>query len=200
VNLIWSKYYANGDVPGKLQGSFWWKSHLKLIDLYKGMARCNLGDGRSALFWTDLWHDSCLHQKSSHTWSPMQKEQIIQYQKFCNMNIFRICSTYLCHKLPMRNLSNLRRFVFKYKIVLYRVALILGHIFGEQLNSQQKKAYSVMMGHNEVINHFSWLWKSSCQPRHKFFFWLLLHDRLNTKNLLGRKNFHLQNYDYVCIL
>jgi hypothetical protein len=35
-----------------------------------------------------------------------------------------------------------------------------------------KKAYSMMMGHYEVIPHFSWLWNSSCQPRHKFFFWL----------------------------
>jgi hypothetical protein len=61
-----------------------------------------------------------------------------------------------------------------------------------------KKAYLVMMGHNEVIPHFSWLWKSSCQPRHKIFFWLLFHDRLNTRNLLGRKNFHLQCYDCVC--
>jgi hypothetical protein len=66
VNLIWTKYYASGDVSRKLQGSLWWKSHIKLIDLYKGIARCNLGDGRSALFWTDLWHDSCLHQNFPH--------------------------------------------------------------------------------------------------------------------------------------
>jgi hypothetical protein len=28
-----------------------------------------------------------------------------------------------------------------------------------------------------------------------FFFWLLLHDRLNTKNLLGRKQMHLTCYN-----
>jgi hypothetical protein len=46
--------------------SFWWKSHLKLVDLFKAMARCNVGDGKSAYFWTDLWQSSCLQQKFPH--------------------------------------------------------------------------------------------------------------------------------------
>jgi hypothetical protein len=54
-----------------------------------------------------------------------------------------------------------------------------------------------MNGEQQTPPHFSWIWKSSCQARHKFFFWLLLHDRLNTRNLLGRKNFVLQSY--ICV-
>jgi hypothetical protein len=51
VNLIWNTYYANGVVPGqRLEGSFWWRAHLKLLDSYKAISRCNLGDGKSALF------------------------------------------------------------------------------------------------------------------------------------------------------
>jgi hypothetical protein len=57
-----------------------------------------------------------------------------------------------------------------------------------------KKAYAVTSGHQYAPPQFSWIWKSSCQAKHKFFFWLLLHDRLNTRNLLGRKNFHLPTY------
>jgi hypothetical protein len=46
VNLIWNSYYTNGAIPGnQMEGSFWWKSHLKMIDLYKAMSKCNLGDG-----------------------------------------------------------------------------------------------------------------------------------------------------------
>src|SRR3954463_3586480 len=41
------------------------------------------------------------------------------------------------------------------------------------------------------------LWKSSCQRKHKFFFWLLLLDRLNTRNLLKRKCFTLASYECV---
>jgi hypothetical protein len=48
-----------------------------------------------------------------------------------------------------------------------------------------------------VHPHFVWIWKSSFQPKHKFFFWLLIHDRINTRNLLKRKNMILPSYDCV---
>jgi hypothetical protein len=41
---------------------------------------------------------------------------------------------------------------------------------------------------------FSWLWESACQAKHKFLFWLLMHDIVNTRNWLGRKNFVLPSY------
>ena len=31
--------------------------------------------------------------------------------------------------------------------------------------------------------------------RHKIFIWLLLHDRINTRNLLNRKSMHLTSYN-----
>jgi hypothetical protein len=47
VNLIWNSYYASGAVHGqRLVGSFWWRAYLKLLDSYKALARCNLGDGK----------------------------------------------------------------------------------------------------------------------------------------------------------
>jgi hypothetical protein len=42
------------------------------------------------------------------------------------------------------------------------------------------------------------MWKSCAREKHKFFFWLLLSDRLNTRELLKRKNMDLQ--DYTCVL
>lgn len=45
---------------------------------------------------------------------------------------------------------------------------------------------------------FSWIWKSSCQHKHKVFFWLLIQDRLGTRNILRRKHMHLQSY--LCVL
>ncbi|GJN24109.1 hypothetical protein PR202_gb11827 [Eleusine coracana subsp. coracana] len=38
------------------------------------------------------------------------------------------------------------------------------------------------------------MWKSCCRSRLKFFFWLLLRDRINTRNLLRRKNRTLESY------
>ena len=42
------KGYSNGLLPGSSWiGSFWWKANLKLIDNFKSLVRCNMGDGKS---------------------------------------------------------------------------------------------------------------------------------------------------------
>ena len=61
VHLVWESYYNQGKLPGyQLEGSFWWKAHLKLIDAYKAMARCQPGNGKTAYFWSDLWDKECM--------------------------------------------------------------------------------------------------------------------------------------------
>src|SRR4051812_11613899 len=70
------------------------------------------------------------------------------------------------------------------------------YIWGSNIFSVQKAYYS-LSGYQSVQPHFSWLWKSSCQQKHKFFFWLLLLDRINTRNLLKRKLFTLASYECV---
>ena len=45
---------------------------------------------------------------------------------------------------------------------------------------------------------FSLIWKSAPILRYKVFFWLLLKDRLNNRNLLQKKTFNLP--DYSCVL
>jgi hypothetical protein len=50
------------------------------------------------------------------------------------------------------------------------------------------------MGHTPIHYSYRWLWRSSCQNKRKFFFWLLLKDRLNTRTILRRRNVFLENY------
>lgn len=45
-----------------------------------------------------------------------------------------------------------------------------------------------------------WIWKSKCSNKLKVFTWLLLMDRLNTKNILRRKNCTIEGNDYNCVL
>jgi hypothetical protein len=61
-----------------------------------------------------------------------------------------------------------------------------------------KRAYSHLSGHLILHPVYHWLWRSFCQNKHKVFFWLLIKDRLSTRELLRRKNMDLQNYN--CIL
>ena len=47
----------------------------------------------------------------------------------------------------------------------------------------------------EITPHiaFSWIWKAKIIPRIKFFSWLLLSGRLNTRNMLRRRQFNISN-------
>src|SRR3954470_9174420 len=47
---------------------------------------------------------------------------------------------------------------------------------------------------------FQWIWKSSCTNKWKVFAWLLLSDRLNTRNMLRRRGMTLQDNNYGCLL
>ena len=63
--------------PGNhFEGSFWWKSHLKLLDLYKAMAKCKVGNGKSVNLRTDLWQDRCLQHSMPHLLSYAKKTDI----------------------------------------------------------------------------------------------------------------------------
>lgn len=61
-----------------------------------------------------------------------------------------------------------------------------------------KKVYGILVGSSPASPLFNWLWASSNLGNHKFFFWLLLRDRLNTRNLFRRKNMDLE--DFSCVL
>jgi hypothetical protein len=64
------------------------------------------------------------------------------------------------------------------------------YIWGENFSSS--RAYRAIVGHHQLHNAYQQLWKCLCQPKHKVFFWLLIKDRLSIRNILKRKNMHLQ--------
>lgn len=51
----------------------------------------------------------------------------------------------------------------------------------------------------QVHEAFRWLWKSKCIPKIKVFGWLLLSDRLNTRNMLKRRHYNVGD-DLDCLL
>jgi hypothetical protein len=71
------------------------------------------------------------------------------------------------------------------------------YIWGSE-NYSSKKGYLQIIGIFDASPIFQWMWKSCVRGYNNFFFWLLLHARLNTRNLLKRKNMDLP--DYNCVL
>lgn len=49
------------------------------------------------------------------------------------------------------------------------------------------KVYKALIGPRPVHPTFKWIWQSKCQMTHKVFFWLVLMDRINTRDVLCRK-------------
>lgn len=59
------------------------------------------------------------------------------------------------------------------------------------------KAYQSLRGTHPACPIFKCLWNSRAQHTHKFFFWLILRDRLNTRAMLRRRNMQLDSYHCV---
>jgi hypothetical protein len=54
VSLIWENYYSNEKLPDhRAKGSFWWRSILKLLTKFKGIAMVQAKQGSTV----SLWHD-----------------------------------------------------------------------------------------------------------------------------------------------
>jgi hypothetical protein len=60
--------------------------------------------------------------------------------------------------------------------------------------------YASLHAHLMVPPVFKWIWKSACMMNTKVFAWLLLNDRLNTKDLLVRRNWKVaeDNFCKLC--
>jgi hypothetical protein len=62
-----------------------------------------------------------------------------------------------------------------------------------------KKFYTLIYDLFQTHPIFKAVWRSRCIPRVKFFLWLILVDRLNTKTMLSRRNIGERNNDH-CVL
>lgn len=76
---------------------------------------------------------------------------------------------------------------------------IWSHIW-ESAVFASNRANLQLIGTRQVHLGYKWLWNSYCQPKRKFFFWLLLKDRFSTRELLRRKTMLLGSYNYVLCL
>jgi hypothetical protein len=55
VKLVWSLYGNSVPHTKSRRGSFWWKDIISLVDEYRSILKCKIGNGSSVLFWKDFW-------------------------------------------------------------------------------------------------------------------------------------------------
>jgi hypothetical protein len=66
---------------------------------------------------------------------------------------------------------------------------VWSYVWGDKYTSAS--FYKLIHAHIKVPSIYKWLWKSSCIMKTKVFAWLLLSDRLNTKDLLQRRHWNV---------
>lgn len=188
VQQIWFKYNANR-VPHaqRLVGSFWWKDVFRLKDLYGSITTCQLGDGSSILFWKDNW---------AGEWLADLFPNIALYAKHLDLSVMEVLEATCLEDLfdipisqqvvveleDLRSLiedfdlsSGLDQRIFCWKKSNYAAAKLYKLAFSECAD-----AGTILSGLETTVT-----------PRVKFFAWLILLDRLNTKNMLARRNFNV---------
>jgi hypothetical protein len=196
VQQVWFKYYANR-VPHshRVVGSFWWKDIFELKDLYTGITTCQLGDGSSILFWKDNWTGDCLID-----FFPV----LAHFAKHVDISVKQVTETDSLEDLfhiPISQQAALE--LEELKVIIQDYALseeIDQRIFCWGNNTfAAAKLYKLAFQPVQIPVTFSWVWKSKVTPRVKFFAWLVLLDRLNTKNMLSRRRFNVQP-NTLCVL
>jgi len=194
VTLLWKTYYHD-KIPHVVApcGSFWWKYIIKLMP---GITSCQIGTGEAVLFWKDDWLGTIAADKFPRAYSYALSEDV-------SVKSFLLATSLSANfSLPVspeafEEIKQLQQEV--------RNADIGGgpqdiwkYVWGSEFYSS-KKYYELCFRNIKPHAAFNWIWKSKCTPKVKFFCWLLFSDRLNTRNLLKRKNMLLQS-GYRCIM
>jgi hypothetical protein len=137
--------------------------------------------------WYDRWNDSVLH----HSYP-----KLFSYAKNRVISVSATASVPLVQDLFHLPLSNEAYLQFQQlSVTLQSLHLDLGkddwHFTWGSSSFHSKRIYKFLIGHRAIHPAYKWLWQSCCQNKRKFFFWLILKDRLSTRGLLKRRNMHL---------
>jgi len=183
VKLVWSKYYQT-KVPHAARevGSFWWKDVLRLHVIFLSIARCEIGDGATACFWDDVWDMSTLSQDypSLASFALRAEASVKEIMQTENLDeIFFLPLSQQAHE-EFQHLQN------RLQNLPYNVTAMdhWAPVWGNRYTS--RRFYHHIFSNIETHPIFKFVWKSRCTPRIKFFAWLVLVDRLNTKSMLRR--------------
>jgi hypothetical protein len=199
VHLLWPEYYM-GYVPHaeNLRGSFWWRDVLKQVDNFKGVSSVTMGSGNTFLFWLDKWNvdgsTTPLKDRFSRLYSFVLDDQLSATQ------VFEVHDMSTMFYLPLSTA------VFEELNLLQ--GLMASHMIYDQKDEwtytwgthyKASKFYAHIHSHILVPKVYHWVWKSSCQMTTKVFAWLILRDRLNTRDMLQRRHWRV-TYETTCVL
>jgi hypothetical protein len=195
--LIWSLYGPGAPHAQSSRGSFWWKDIFSLVNDYRSITHSKSGDGTSTLFWKDFWHKGEL---------------------LCD-KYPRLFSFALNEDATVADIVSVDRRASLFSLLLSVEAFSefgeINQIIQETTfdpNSHDSRSfvwgtstYTSARFYKFIFEKFpedkglQAIWKSKCLPKLRVFAWLLFKDRLNTKDLMQRKQWNIDEGTH-CVL
>lgn len=74
----------------------------------------------------------------------------------------------------------------------------LAYVFHRPLSNQTFLQFKELMGQSDACFLFNWLWKCAGIIKHKIFFWLAMHDKINSTEDCSSVNPSIWNHLIVC--
>jgi hypothetical protein len=193
VNMMWEKHYKNGKLPSEVKkGSFWWRDILKLLTKFKQLAQVQLGNGKTCYFWEDQWTTQTMLQNFPQAHSFAKNKRITVHSAFNQEETLSLFNLPLSQQ-AFQQVTNIQRKIDS--IELNEQDKDIWTYFHRKSAYKSATAYKMLRGRNNADPIFRWIWKSYCQPKHRVFAWLLVQDRLSTRNVLRRKRMILDSYN-----
>jgi hypothetical protein len=163
-----------------------WGTLRKLIPLYRSISFVSVGDGRRASFWHDSWLpggalDASHHALYTHTTKPDATVAQVLQAGIDNALAPRL-STVAAHELEL-----LRPLLDSVSIRDEPDSRSLHRCAGPQNSLRAAELYRLCHFGGEQSAHASFLWDGWAPSRVKFFAWLLVKSRIQTRDNLLRK-------------
>jgi len=169
---------------------------MQLAPIYRAITTVTIGDGSSVLFWKDHCLFPSMADEFPRLYSYARDEDVSV------QGLLTAASIGASFHLPLsaQAMEELRDM----QVAAADVTMTLGSrdswdTIWQGGRFTSSKYYMHCFREEESDAAFKWVWRSSCTNKWKVFCWLLLSDRLNTRNMLRRRGMVLQHNDYGCL-
>jgi len=147
-------------------GSFWWNDILRLNVLYRGIAKCAVGDGSTVTFWEDLWSDEIMATKFPVLFSFVRNNNS-SVQELLNVDDLDS----ILH-LPLSSQAMEELLILQQELVTIPYNAdqkdTWSLIWGSPIYTS-RRYYKMVHQYLQVSPIFRKLWSSKCTQRIKFF-------------------------------
>jgi hypothetical protein len=187
VNLVWRQYGHGAPHAQSSRGSFWWRDIFSLVDIYRSITISQIGNGESTLFWKDFWTNGatlCNQFPRLFSFARSEDTAVAEFALTTDLTtLFTLPFSMEAHAeyeqvqhlIADTNITgdlDTRRFIWG--STSYTSSRFYQYIFSAVPCDRALRA----------------IWKSRCLPKLKVFVWLLFKDRLNTRDMMLRRQWH----------